>query len=80
MHAFLLSATGDWRLAIPWWTMSFVLGLAAFLCAHLCFIGAMSPLVVKGVLSRAWIVVIVLLCLTQPRCWSGSGRIWARTT
>ncbi len=31
MPAMLLSATGDWLLAIPWWTMSLVLGLAAFL-------------------------------------------------
>src|ERR1700753_844862 len=51
MPALLLSATGDWLLAIPWWTMSFVLGLAAFLCAHLCFMGAMSPLVVQESLT-----------------------------
>ncbi|WP_264063594.1 lysoplasmalogenase [Mycobacterium montefiorense] len=61
MPALLLSATGDWLLAIPWWTMSFVLGLAAFLCAHLCFIGALAPLVVKGTLSRARIAVMVAL-------------------
>lgn len=64
MPALLLSATGDWLLAIPWWTMSFVLGLAAFLCAHLCFIGALSPLVVRGVLSRARIAVMVLLSVS----------------
>ncbi|HEV7360740.1 MAG TPA: lysoplasmalogenase [Mycobacterium sp.] len=63
MPALLLSATGDWLLAIPWWTMSFVLGLAAFLSAHLCFIGALLPLVVKEALSRARIVTIVVVCL-----------------
>ncbi|OBA58918.1 hypothetical protein A5647_19180 [Mycobacterium sp. 1100029.7] len=60
MPALLLSAAGDWLLAIPWWTMSFVLGLAAFLCAHLCFIGALAPLV-EGKLSRARIAIMVLL-------------------
>ena len=43
MPALLLSATGDWALAIPWWTQSFVVGLAAFLLAHLCFLGALLP-------------------------------------
>jgi uncharacterized membrane protein YhhN len=60
MPALLLSATGDWLLAIPWWTMSFVLGLAAFLCAHLCFIGALAPLV-KGKPAPGRIAVMVLL-------------------
>ena len=27
---------GDWLLAIPWWTLSFVAGLSAFMLAHLC--------------------------------------------
>ncbi|OBF03568.1 lysoplasmalogenase [Mycobacterium sp. 852002-10029_SCH5224772] len=45
MPALLLSAVGDWVLAIPWWTLSFVVGLAAFLLAHLCFIAALLPLV-----------------------------------
>ena len=44
MPALLLSATGDWVLAIPWWTLSFVVGLAAFLLAHLCFVAALLPL------------------------------------
>lgn len=64
MAALLLCATGDWLLAIPWWTMSFVLGLAAFLCAHLCFMGALLPLVVKESLSRARLVVMAVLCAT----------------
>lgn len=45
MLALLLSAIGDWVLAIPWWTLSFVVGLAAFLLAHMCFIVALVPLV-----------------------------------
>ena len=44
MPALLLSAVGDWLLAIPWWTLSFVVGLAAFLLAHLCFLAALLPL------------------------------------
>lgn len=62
MPAMLLSATGDWLLAIPWWTMSFVLGLAAFLCAHLCIMGALAPLVVRESLSRVRIALMVALC------------------
>jgi uncharacterized membrane protein YhhN len=61
MPALLLSATGDWLLAIPWWTMSFVLGLAAFLCAHLCFMGALAPLVVKEALSPVRIALMAAL-------------------
>ncbi|MCV7163641.1 lysoplasmalogenase [Mycobacterium stomatepiae] len=63
MPALLLSATGDWLLAIPWWTMSFVLGLAAFLCAHLCFLGALAPLVVKEALSPVRIALMAALCV-----------------
>ncbi|ORV53448.1 hypothetical protein AWC05_20180 [Mycobacterium florentinum] len=64
MPAMLLSATGDWLLAIPWWTMSFVLGLAAFLCAHLCIMGALLPLVDKESVTRARIAVMAVLCVT----------------
>ena len=42
--ALLASATGDFLLAMPWWEPSFVLGLAAFLVAHLCFLAALVPL------------------------------------
>ena len=38
------SAAGDFLLAMPWWEPSFVLGLAAFLVAHLCFLAALLPL------------------------------------
>lgn len=44
MPALVFSAVGDWLLAIPWWTASFVLGLGSFLLAHLCFLGALIPL------------------------------------
>jgi uncharacterized membrane protein YhhN len=42
--ALLGSAAGDFLLAMPWWKPSFVLGLAAFLIAHLCFLAALIPL------------------------------------
>jgi uncharacterized membrane protein YhhN len=44
MPALVFSAGGDWLLAIPWWGPSFVGGLAAFLLAHLCYLGALVPL------------------------------------
>jgi uncharacterized membrane protein YhhN len=53
MPALLLSAVGDWVLAIPWWTQSFVVGLAAFLLAHLCFIAACPWLRKAGCRRRA---------------------------
>ena len=40
----MFSAAGDFLLAMPWWEPSFVLGLAAFLIAHLCFLAALLPL------------------------------------
>lgn len=72
MLALLLSATGDWVLALPWWTLSFEVGLAAFLFAHLCFIAALLPLVPP--LSRSsqgsWpstprIAAVVLMCVAS---------------
>jgi uncharacterized membrane protein YhhN len=69
MPALLLSAIGDVVLAIPWWTLSFEVGLAAFLLAHLCFIGALLPQVPefsKGAgPSRPRIAAAVLMCLTS---------------
>jgi uncharacterized membrane protein YhhN len=60
MPALVLSALGDALLAIPWWTMSFVLGLASFLLAHLCFLGALIPLA-----QRSWprLVAVGLTCV-----------------
>lgn len=46
--ALLLSAVGDFFLAIPWWAPAFVSGLAAFLLAHLCYLGALLPLTCRG--------------------------------
>ncbi|OSC29765.1 hypothetical protein B8W69_08960 [Mycobacterium vulneris] len=66
MLALLLSAVGDWVLAIPWWTLSFVVGLAAFLLAHLCFLAALLPLVPAfskdAPPSTVRIVAVVLMC------------------
>jgi uncharacterized membrane protein YhhN len=62
MPALLFSAVGDWLLAIPWWTMSFALGLAAFLLAHLCFLGALVPLARP---SRVRLAAVVLMCLAS---------------
>jgi hypothetical protein len=42
--ALVFSAAGDFLLAMPWWQPSFVLGLAAFRVAHLCFLAALFPL------------------------------------
>ncbi len=60
--ALLLSAAGDWLLAIPWWTESFVLGLAAFLLAHLCFLAALVPLLAP---SRTRVAGVILVCLAS---------------
>lgn len=69
MLALLLSAVGDWVLAIPWWPMSFEVGLAAFLLAHMCFIAALLPLIpaFSGTSeddrpSPVRIVAVVLMC------------------
>jgi uncharacterized membrane protein YhhN len=63
MPALLLSAIGDWLLAIPWWTLSFGFGLGAFLLAHLCFLAALLPLAINQVPSRPRIAAVVLMCL-----------------
>ena len=63
MPALLLSAAGDWLLAIPWWTQSFVTGLATFLLAHLCFLAALLPLARGTRPSRVRIAAVVLMCL-----------------
>lgn len=72
MLALLLSAIGDWVLAIPWWPLSFEVGLGAFLLAHLCFIGALLPLVpaFTGASeddrpSMVRIVAVALMCGTS---------------
>jgi uncharacterized membrane protein YhhN len=60
MPALVFSALGDALLAIPWWTMSFVLGLASFLLAHLCFLGALIPLAHR---SRPRLVAVGVTCV-----------------
>jgi uncharacterized membrane protein YhhN len=63
MPALLLSAIGDFLLAIPWWTLSFGFGLGAFLLAHLCFLAALLPSAINQVPSRPRIAAVVLVCL-----------------
>jgi uncharacterized membrane protein YhhN len=60
--ALLFSAAGDFLLAMPWWEPSFVLGLAAFLVAHLCFLAALIPLVSRSGPRLAAAAVMVLAC------------------
>lgn len=62
MPALLASAVGDWALALPWWTQSFVVGLAAFLLAHLCFLGALVPLAARRP-SRPRLAAVVAMCV-----------------
>lgn len=61
--ALVFSAAGDFLLAIPWWEPSFVLGLAAFLVAHLCFLTALLPLVNPSLPRLAAAAVTVVACV-----------------
>lgn len=61
--ALLFSAAGDVLLAMPWWAPSFVLGLGAFLIAHLCFLAALLPLAAPTPLRLAAAVITVLACV-----------------
>jgi uncharacterized membrane protein YhhN len=61
--ALLFSAAGDFLLAMPWWQPSFVLGLAAFQVAHLCFLAALIPLIARSGPRLAAAAVIVLACV-----------------
>lgn len=61
--ALIFSAAGDFLLAMPWWEPSFVLGLAAFLVAHLCFLAALIPLAVKAPGRVAGVVVMITACI-----------------
>ena len=60
--ALVLSAGGDFFLAMPWWQPAFVCGLGAFLVAHLCFIGALLPL--RGDLTRPRLVGIGVVAVS----------------
>ena len=69
--ALLLSAVGDFLLAIPWWTPAFVCGLGAFLAAHLCYLGALLPL--RGNTGRtrmAAVATVIVACVSMlARFW-----------
>lgn len=69
--ALLLSAVGDFFLAIPWWTPAFVCGLGAFLAAHLCYLGALLPLRGNTRRTRMTAVAIVIVA-----CVSMLARFW----
>jgi uncharacterized membrane protein YhhN len=57
------SAAGDFLLAMPWWEPSFVLGLGAFLIAHLCFLAALLPLVGRSAPRLVAAAVLVGACV-----------------
>lgn len=57
------SAAGDFLLAMPWWEPSFVLGLAAFLVAHLCFLAALLPLCSSSAPRLTAAAVVVAACI-----------------
>jgi uncharacterized membrane protein YhhN len=63
LAALLFSAAGDFLLAMPWWQPSFVLGLAAFLIAHLSFLAALIPLVSRSGPRLVAAAVTVLACV-----------------
>lgn len=62
LGALVFSALGDLLLAMPWWEPSFVGGLGAFLIAHLCFLGALLPLVEASPRRAAAAAVVVAAC------------------
>src|ERR1700712_2556511 len=57
------AGVGDFLLAMPWWAPSFVLGLGAFLIAHLCFLAALVPLVVRTTPRLLAAAVAVVACV-----------------
>jgi uncharacterized membrane protein YhhN len=63
LGACVFSAAGDFLLALPWWQPSFTLGLAAFLLAHLCFLGALVPLRAPTSSRIAAAGVVVVACV-----------------
>ena len=63
IFALVFSAAGDFLLAMPWWQPSFVLGLGAFLVAHLSFLAALIPLVSRSGPRLAGAAITVLACV-----------------
>lgn len=59
--ALVLSAVGDFFLAIPWWKPAFVCGLGAFLVAHLCYLGVLIPL--RGNTSRVRLIAVAAVVI-----------------
>nr|WP_235892741.1 lysoplasmalogenase [Mycolicibacterium hodleri] len=62
--ALLFSAAGDYLLAMPWWQPSFVLGLGAFLVAHLCFLVALVPLANRSPAKASIAIVVCIACVS----------------
>lgn len=63
LAALIFSAAGDFFLALPWWEPSFVLGLGAFLVAHLCFLAALLPLAARSMRRLVAAAVVVCACI-----------------
>ncbi|CAN5450339.1 lysoplasmalogenase [soil metagenome] len=63
LGALLFSAAGDFLLAMPWWALSFVGGLGAFLVAHLCYLAALLPLAAPSPARLVAAAVTVVACL-----------------
>ncbi|MDV3134845.1 lysoplasmalogenase [Mycobacterium sp. 29Ha] len=63
LAALLFSAAGDFFLAMPWWEPSFVLGLGAFLVAHLCFLATLLPLAARSRPRLAAAAITVCACI-----------------
>lgn len=61
--ALVFSAAGDFLLAMPWWEPSFVLGLGAFLVAHLSFLAALLPLVARSGPRLAAAATTIAACI-----------------
>jgi uncharacterized membrane protein YhhN len=61
--ALAFSAAGDFLLAVPWWEPSFVLGLGAFLLAHLSFLAALIPLADRSAPRLATAAMVVAACV-----------------
>ncbi|MGH7290881.1 MAG: lysoplasmalogenase, partial [Myxococcota bacterium] len=61
--ALVFSAAGDFLLAMPWWEPSFVLGLGAFLLAHLCFLVALFPLATRTPTRVATAIGVSVACV-----------------
>lgn len=67
--ALLLSAVGDFFLAIPWWPSAFVAGLGAFLLAHLCYLAVLVPLRGDTRPARLLAVGVLVVCFAAALVW-----------